>query len=83
MTNLKNTLIDNYKKELKENEIMKKIINKKAEDSLKYITQKLHESLIKELNENFNDNNNEKIEEKKEVKNEFNDVNMDYMNFDY
>ena len=83
MTNLKNTLIDNYKKELKENEIMKKIINKKAEDSLKYITQKLHESLIKELNENFNDNNNEKIEEKKEVKNEFNDVNMDDMNFDY
>ena len=60
MTNLKNTLIDYYKKELKENEMMKKIINKKAEDSLKFITQKLQESLLKELNENFFQNNKKK-----------------------
>ena len=79
-TNLKNTLIDYYKKELKENEKMKEIINKKAEDSLKFITQKLHESLINELNENFS-NNNKKKEEK--VKNEFNEINCDDINFDY
>ena len=52
MNNIKNTF-DKYKKQLKENEMMKKIINKKAEDSLKFITQKLQESLLKELNENF------------------------------
>ncbi len=79
MNNLKNELIENYKKELKENEMMKEIINKKAEDSLKYITQKLHETLLKELNENFS-NNNEKKEEKK---NEFDDINCDDMGFAY
>jgi len=57
MNNLKNQLIDYYKKELKENEKMREIINKKAEDSLKYITQKLHESLLKELKENFEKKN--------------------------
>ena len=36
---------------------MREIINKKAEDSLKYITQKLHESLLKELNRNFEKKN--------------------------
>ena len=61
MNNLKKTLIDYYKKELKENEKMQKIINKKAEDSLKYLTQNLQESLLKELNENF--------EDKKKIKN--------------
>jgi len=60
MNNLKNTLIDYYKKELKENEQMKEIINKKAEDSLKYITQKLQESLLKELDENFAKKQNKK-----------------------
>ena len=57
MNNLKKQLIDYYKKELKENEKMREIINKKAEDSLKYITQKLHESLLKELNRNFEKKN--------------------------
>ena len=61
MNNLKNKLIDYYKKELKENEKMQEIINKKAEDSLKYITQKLQESLIKELNKNFEDKNKNKL----------------------
>jgi hypothetical protein len=49
MTNLKNILILNYKKELKENEIIQKIINQKAEDSLKSITQKLKDNLVNEL----------------------------------
>ena len=39
---------------------MKEIINKKAEDSLKYITQKLQESLLKELDENFAKKQNKK-----------------------
>ena len=81
MTNLKNTLINYYKKELKENEMMKEIINKKAEESLKYITQKLNENLLKELNENFSTKNEDKQEKK--VKNEFNEINFDDMNFDY
>ena len=61
MNNIKNTF-DKYKKQLKENEMMKKIINKKAEDSLKFITQKLKESLLKELNENFFQKNEKKRE---------------------
>ena len=64
MNNLKNKLIYYYKKELKENEKMQEIINKKAEDSLKYITQKLQESLMKELNENFEDKNKNKPADK-------------------
>ena len=69
ITNLKNILIVNYKKELKENEIIQKIINQKAEDSLKNITQKLKENLINELDtyirekqkrENINKNANTK-----------------------
>ena len=81
MTNLKNSLIDYYKKELKENETMKEIINKKAEDSLKYITEKLNENLLKELNENFLEKNENKQEKK--VKNEFNEINFDDMDFNY
>ena len=69
MTNLKNILILNYKKELKENEIIQKIINQKAEDSLRSITQKLKENLVNELDiyirekqkkENINKNANAK-----------------------
>ena len=59
MNNLKNKLIDYYTKELKENKKMQRIINKKAEESLKNISQKLQESLLKELNENFKEKNNE------------------------
>ena len=57
MNNLKNQIIDYYKKELQENGKMQQIINKKAEDSLKNITQKLQESLLKELNEHFKKKN--------------------------
>ena len=81
MTNLKNALINYYKKELKENEMMIEIINKKAEDSLKYITQKLNENLLKELNDNFSEKNGNKQE--KGDKNEFNEINFDDMNFNY
>ena len=49
MNNLKNILIMNYQKELKENEIVQKIINQKAENSLKSITDKLKQNLISEL----------------------------------
>ena len=53
MINLKNILIENYQKELKENERMTKIINEKAENSLKYVTQQLKEKLLKELDKYF------------------------------
>ena len=49
MNNLKEILISNYQKELKENEMVQKIINQKAEDSLKNITDKLKQNLILEL----------------------------------
>ena len=72
MNNLKNILIDNYKKEIKENEEMIKIINEKAEYSLKSVTkilkQKLNDDLDRyNLNKNYNKNYN-----KKESKKNFN-----------
>ena len=73
MNNLKKILIDYYTKELKENEKMQEIINKKAEDSLKNISQKLQESLLKELNENF--------KEKKGKKNLFDDFDVNNLGF--
>ena len=72
MNNLKKILISYYQKELKENEKMQKIINKKAEDSLKNISQKLQQSLLKELNENFED---------KKKKNEFDDFDANDLGF--
>ena len=53
MDNLKNILIDNYQKELKTNEEMTKIINDKAEKSLKFITQHLKEKLLKDFEKYF------------------------------
>ena len=53
MNDLKTILIDNYEKELKENEEMKKIINQKAENSLKYVTRNLKEKLLYELDKYF------------------------------
>ena len=49
MNNLKEILISNYQKELKENELIQKIINQKAENSLKSITEKLKQNLMLEL----------------------------------
>ena len=51
--NLENILIEKYKKELKENKIMTEIINKKVEDSLKIVTQKLKDKLLIELDKYF------------------------------
>ena len=73
MNNLKKILIDYYSKEIKENEKMKEIINKKAENSLKNISKKLHESLLKELNDNF--------KEKKKKNNEFDDFDVNDLGF--
>ena len=56
--NLENILIQNYKKELKENKKMTEIINKKAEESLKNVTQKLKEKLLIELNKFFPSSDN-------------------------
>ena len=71
MTNLKSILVSNYKKELKENEIIQKIINQKAEDSLKNITQRLKEKLINELDnyirEKQENENNYKKPKNKEI----------------
>ena len=52
-TNLQNILINNYKKELEENEEMIEIINKKAESSLKYVCSQLKSKLIEELNKYY------------------------------
>ena len=48
--NLKEILDGNYKKDLKKNE---KIISQKAEKALKYITQKLKDKLLEELEKYF------------------------------
>ena len=73
MNNLKKILIDYYTKEIEENEKLQEIINKKAEDSLKNISKKLQESLLKELNENF--------KEKKKKNNEFDDFDANDLGF--
>ena len=70
MNNLKNILINEYQKELKENEAMTKIINEKAENSLKYITQKLKEKLLVDLEKYF--------PKKEEIKNSESKTNLDF-----
>ena len=76
MNNLKDILILNYQKELKENEIVQKIINQKAEDSLKSITEKLKKNLILDL-DNFI---REKAEVNKKLKKEniYNNIEIDF-----
>ena len=71
MINLKNILIENYQKELKENEKMTKIINEKAENSLKYVTQKLKEKLLKELDKYFPQVEESETNDVDEIKNDF------------
>ena len=73
--NLKNILIENYQKELKENEAMTKIINEKAENSLKFVTQQLKEQLLKDLEKYF-------PKEEKKIENAVNDF-KNNINFDY
>ena len=67
MDNLENILIEKYQKELKENEAMTKIINEKAESSLKFVTQKLKEKLLEDLEKYF-------IKNKENDTNEFNSI---------
>ena len=68
--NLQNILIDNYKKELKENEEMTKIINEKAEFSLKFVTNKLKNDLLEEIDKYYPKDNEIKL--KKKNKKDFN-----------
>jgi len=77
MNNLKDILISNYQKELKENEFVQKIINQKAENSLKSITEKLKQNLILELDSFMKEKQeiNKKINAKK---NEFDDLDVDF-----
>ena len=69
MNNLKKLLIDNYQKELKENENMIKIINQKAEKSLKYVTQKLKADLLNDLDKYFPKEEEKQTNEENELKN--------------
>ena len=69
MHNLKHILINEYQKELKENEAMTKIINEKAESSLKYVTHQLKEKLLVDLEKYF--------PQKKEIKNNESETNLD------
>ena len=73
MENLKNILIDNYKKELKENEEMTKIINEKAEFSLKFVTNKLKNDLLEEIDKYYPKDNEIKLKPKNKK-----DFNVDF-----
>ena len=65
MNNLNRILINNYQKELNENEELKSIINSKAKSSLKSIIERLKEKLLLELNKYFPKQEEEKkVEEK-------------------
>ena len=67
MNNLKRILKNKYKKELKENEEMKKIIYSKTKISLKSITERLKEKLLLELDKYFflNKKKKKKLKKKK------------------
>ena len=71
MDDLKIILIENYQKELKENEAMTKIINEKAENSLKLVTQHLKEKLLKDLEKYFPKNEEKNDIGINEIKNNF------------
>ena len=78
MTNLKSILVSNYKKELKENEIIQKIINQKAEDSLKNITQRLKENLINELDNYIREKQENENIYKKPKNKEIDNIDVDF-----
>ena len=50
---------------------MVKIINQKAENSLKYVTQKLKDGLLKDLDKYFPKETEKKTNEENELKNDF------------
>ena len=71
MNILKQKLLKNYNDEILSNQDIQKLINSKAEDSLKSVTERLKEKLIIELDKYF-----PKIPEKEEIKkNEVNNNN--------
>ena len=72
MDNLENILIEKYQKELKENEAMTKIINEKAENSLKLVTRQLKEKLLKDLEKYFPKKKENETNEFNDIKNNFN-----------
>ena len=71
MDNLESILIENYQKELKENEAMTKIINEKAENSLKFVTQQLKEKLLEDLEKYFPKKEDKNDNGINEIKNNF------------
>ena len=76
MNILKDKLLKNYNEEILENKEIQKIINSKAEDSLKSVTERLKIKLLAELEKYF-----PKEEENKKTENKNNDVtdfNMDF-----
>ena len=76
MNILKDKLLKNYNEEILENKEIQKIINSKAEDSLKSVTERLKIKLLAELDKYF-----PKEEENKKTENKNNDVtdfNMDF-----
>jgi len=62
MNILKQKLLKNYNDEILSNQDIQKVINSKAEDSLKSVTERLKEKLIIELDKYF-----PKIPEKEEI----------------
>ena len=73
---LKEIIINKYEKDLKENEVMTKVLNQKAEYSLKTVTDRLREKLLKELDIYFpkkieENEKEEEINNKNELKDNF------------
>ena len=61
MTNIKDILLTNIKKEIEQNENLKKIIHQKAEIALKNITENLKQKLISELDNFMRQKNNNEL----------------------
>ena len=73
MNILKDKILKNYNEEILENKEIQKVINTKAEDSLKSVTKRLKEKLLIELDKYF--------PEKEEIKK--NDVNNEIIDFNF
>ena len=71
MNIIKDRLLKNYREEILENKEIQKIINSKAEDSLKSITERLKSKLLVELEKYFP---NQEEDKKNEMVNEKNDI---------
>ena len=76
MNNLKEILDKYVKEELTDNKEVQKIINKKAENALKDITENLKNNLISELDGLINEQ--KEIENKAKKENEFDNEDIDF-----